>query len=451
MREHSVPAYGTDRLVPTLGESRAAAFEARLGQVAAVLKGRRLINVTGDDRRKGGVYEIMRATLPYLRGAGVNVVWVDLSTRPEDRQALEFFHVLAHGCAPSVQWRDELASRASEFARFGHAAAVELKAMLDVSDLVVLHDTQSAPVIGELAAWHDRLVWHAHIGTGDSNDLVTAYWQVVCPSVATAAACVFYRPQFAPSALRHRSVFASPGVDPSSPKNAHLDRDKARTKLADSSPGWPLNWVSAARPVSKPRGVIAVQLSRWDTLKDMPGAYRVFSHIAQAEPSFTGLVVGPSAQSSAERRQLELCVAEQQAASRAAKSQVHIGVIEQCGTGAHDQAVRVLQSASDIILQKSVQEGFGLTITEAMLRGKPVAATAVGGIPLQLQDGCNGILLKPGADDHEWATRLHALVTDAQLRSRLGERARVDAVDHHIVDRHLTAVIDGVAELLTCV
>src|SRR6516165_9376997 len=73
VQEHSVPAYSTDRLIPALGESRAAAFGDRLRQVAAVLKGRRLVNVTGDDRRKGGVYEIMRTTLPYLRGAGVDV------------------------------------------------------------------------------------------------------------------------------------------------------------------------------------------------------------------------------------------------------------------------------------------------------------------------------------------------------------------------------------------
>lgn len=449
MQEHSVPAYDTDRLVPAIGESRAAALGDRMRQVAAVLKGRRLVNVTGDDRRKGGVYEIMRTTLPYLRGAGVDVVWVDLSTRPEARQALEFFHVLAHGYAPSAQWREELASRASEFAEFGRAAAAELKDELGTSDLVILNDTQSAPVTSELMAWRDRLVWHAHIGTGDRNDRVTAYWRVVGPSVATAAARVFYRPEFAPPALRDRSLFVPPSVDPSAPKNAHLDRRKARTMLGNPRPGWPLNWVTIPHPAERPRGVVAVQLSRWDPLKDMPGVFRVFSHMAARDPSFTGFVVGPSAQSAAERQQLEICVAEQKAASLAARSQVHIGVIEQCGTDEHDEAVRVLQSAADIILQKSVQEGFGLTVTEAMLRGKPVISAAVGGIPLQLQDECNGLLVEPGAEDGEWVRRLHTLVADAQLRSRLGDRARADALELHVVDRQLTVLADGVTKLLT--
>jgi trehalose synthase len=449
VNEHSIPAYDAGRLAAMLGEVRSAALGARLGQVAASLAGKRLVNVTGDDRRKGGVYEIMRGTLPYLRGAGVEVIWVDLPTPPEARPALEFFHVLAHGRAPSANWRSDLAERALEFESFGKAAAAELKWSLAPSDLVVLHDTQTAPVVPELQAWRDRLVWHAHIGTADRNELVDSYWQIVGPKVAFAGACVFYRPEFAPGTLSHKSVFASPGLDPSTPKSALMELGTARAVLGHPSPKWPLAWVSAPGPVVEASGLIGLQLSRWDPLKDMPGAFRVFAQIAERNPLFMGMVVGPSAQSAAERKQLDLCIDEHDTASLAARSQVHIGVIEQCGTDEHDQAVRVLQSAADIIVQKSVQEGFGLTVTEAMLRGKPVIATAVGGIPLQLQDGLNGILVEPDADDETWATRLDVLAADAELRSQLGTRARADVLHRHTVDRQLTMVVEGVARLLS--
>jgi trehalose synthase len=449
VQQHSVPAFDTARLTDHVGEARAKAFTACLQRAAAILRGRRLVNVTGDDQRKGGVYEIMRSTLPYLRGAGIDIVWVDLRTQSAARPALEFFHVLAHGWAPSPDWRDDLPSRALEFAKFCRAAGAELKSFLRSSDVVLLHDTQCAPIPGELDAWRGRIIWHAHIGTPDRNELVDNYWRVAGPGVSAARACVFYRPEYAPLELRGQSVFAAPGVDPSSPKNALLSRDAACAVLADMPPGWPLRWVPGAGPVTGPNRVIAVQLSRWDALKDMPGALRVFARIAELNPLFTGMVVGPSAQSAAERLQLKLCVDEHRVASLSARSRVHIGVIEQCGTDEHDQVVRVLQSAADIVLQKSVQEGFGLTVTEAMLRGKPVLASAVGGIPLQLRHGRNGMLLPPGSDDEAWAARLQALVSDAELRLRLGARARTDVLDRHTVDREVSTVINQVSKLMT--
>jgi trehalose synthase len=448
VQQHSVPAFNAARLTDHVGEARAKAFSACLRRAATMLRGRRLVNVTGDDQRKGGVYEIMRAALPYLRGAGIDVVWVDLPTQPAARPALEFFHVLAHGRAPSPDWRGDLPSRALGFAEFCRIAGAELKSFLRASDVVLLHDTQCAPVPGELGAWHDRVIWHAHIGTPDRNELVANYWRVVGPGVSAARACVFYRPEYAPLELRGQSVFAAPGVDPSSPKNALLSRDAACAALADMPPGWPLRWVSGAGPVTGSDRVIAVQLSRWDPLKDMPGAFRVLARTVEHDLSFTGMVVGPSAQSAAERLQLQLCVDEHRAASPAARSRVHIGVIEQCGTDEHDQTVRVLQSAADIVLQKSVQEGFGLTVTEAMLRGKPVLASAVGGIPLQLHHGHNGMLLRQGSDDEAWAARLQALASDAELRSRLGTRARADVLDRHTVDREVSTVISEVSKLV---
>jgi trehalose synthase len=448
VHEHELAGHRADRLAATIGPDRAHALDVGLRKAAALLAGRRLINVTGDDRRKGGVYEIMRATLPYLRGAGVDVRWLDLTTRPESRAALEFFHVLAHGRPPTADWGEQLGARASDFSKFAQVAGAELKAVLRPSDVLVLHDTQTALVAAELRAHCCCLVWHAHIGTTDRNALVDSYWNVIGPSAAAASARIFYCPDFAPPDLRDVSVFVPPGVDPSTPKSALLSQSDARTWLCRAPQGSPISWIRGLSPDLRPDRVVAVQLSRWDPLKDMPGALRVLAQVADHDPSLTGIVVGPSVQSASEHRELQLCCDEYDAAPTKAQHALHIGMIGDCGTDVHDSAVRAFQSAADVVLQKSLQEGFGLTVTEAMLRGKPVVAASVGGIPLQVHDRRSGVLVAPDADDDAWVAATRTLTDDAMLRARIGPRARADVLSRHTVDRQLIGVIDGVCEVL---
>jgi trehalose synthase len=448
VHEHDFAGRHADRLVPTLGRERAGRLDIRLRRAAALLEGRRLVNVTGDDQRKGGVYEIVRATLPYVRGAGIDVRWLDLTTTPGARPALEFFHVLAHGQPPAPDWQDQLAARASDFRHFTQTAAAELKAVLRPSDIVVLHDTQAALLAAELCGHCSFLAWHAHIGTTERNDLVDAYWEIIGPSVAAASARIFYRPELAPPELRDVSIFVPPAVDPSTAKSALLGRAAARARLNCPVPGMPLSWIRGASLNLGPDQVVGLQVSRWDPLKDMPGALRVLAAICADDPSFTGVVVGPSAQSASERREVGLCCDVYDQASPAARQALHIGVIDDCGTDIHDDSVRALQSAADLVLQKSVQEGFGLTVTEAMLRGKPVVAASVGGIPMQVHDGRDGVLVVAGADDGAWVAATRSLAGNAMLRCRLGSAARAEVLARHTVDRQLIGLVDGMSELL---
>lgn len=447
VNEHEIPEHGTERLARFVGDWRAAKLESDLRTGATWLRGRRIVNVTGNDQCKGGVYEILRGALPYLRGAGIDTRWVDLPTRPDDRPALEFFHVLAHGTGPSKTWLQELPKRTHELRDFGRYGAGELASFLLPTDLVLLHDTQTAPTTTSLESWHDQLVWHAHVGTTSRNRAVSSYWDVMAPSVARAKARVFYRREFAPDALRPNSVFVTPAVDPAALKSAPMPQIEGREVLTGPTPTSPMRWTSAV-PRFSPHGVVGLQISRWDLLKDMPGAVRIFGRVAEHDPLFTGLVVGPNAQSAAELLQLNASIAEHAGLEPASRSRVHVGVIKQSGTPDHDHLVRALQSSADVVIQRSRQEGFGLTVTEAMLRGKPVIATAVGGIPLQLEHERNGILMKPSASDFEWETELRALVRDGDGRRRLGAQARRDALDHHVVDRQLTGIIRGLAPLL---
>jgi trehalose synthase len=438
MQEHRIPSYEAERLVPFVGRRRVEELSSRLGALAECLGGRRVVNVTGDDRRKGGVYELMRTTLPYLRGAGVAVKWVDLPTSLEDRRALEFFHFLAHGTGRGEEWRHELPARTAELRTFGRNAASELSSILRPSDLLVLHDTQAAPLVESLLAWHDRLIWHSHVGTAERNPAVAAYWDVLSPSVAMARARVFHRPEFAPRELLDGSVFVEPSLDPSAPKSVLMEREQAGAMLSAGLA--PLRWVGTA-PSMGPEASVALQISRWDPLKDMPGAVRVLGAVAERRPRLVGLVVGPAAQSDGEKSELEAALAAREGLGQAARSRLHIGVIESSGSAAHDLAVRALQTRADVVLQKSSEEGFGLTVTEAMFRGKPVVAAGVGGISLQLEDGRNGVTLPPQANDDQWAEALEGLLEDDARRLRLGAQARADVLERRIVDRQLSALV----------
>jgi trehalose synthase len=444
MYRHDVPAHRADRLAPLIGDRRVVELESSLATAAGCLSGRRLVQVTGSDRCKGGVYEILRTTLPYLRGAGIDVVWVDLPTRPEDRPALEFFHVLAHGIEPIESWRVDFAARRNELCEFGRNAANHLAAVLRPSDVVVLHDTQTAPLAAYLEPWQDRLVWHAHIGTADRNPLVDAYWKALASGVGRARARVFYRPEYAPPTLLPGSLIVPPSIDPANSKNAPMSRETAGSLLTTRDPASPLNWVGP-EPRFSSLSVVGLQLSRWDLLKDMPGAVRVFGAVATRHPQFIGLVVGPAAQSRAEQLELDAAVTTHVQLDPCARWRVHLGVIGGSGTPAHDLAVRLLQSRADIVLQKSTQEGFGLTVTEAMLHSSAVVASRVGGISLQLKSSRNGVTVDPDAEDAEWAVELGSLVEDDKHRRRLGNQARADVLERYAVDRQLTALVQGLS------
>jgi trehalose synthase len=447
MHSRDIPAHRADRLAPYIGAPRTGELENWLAAAARSFSGRRLVHVTGSDRRKGGVYEILRTTLPYLQGAGIDVVWVELPTRPEDRPALEFFHVLAHGVEPTQEWRQDLGARRAELGGFARNASRELESVLRPADVVMLHDTQAAPLAGCLGPWRDQLAWHAHIGTAERNPRVQAYWEVLAPSLTGARARVFYRPEFAPPTLLGDSVFVPPSIDPSSPKNLPMAREAADSLLATEDRGSPLSWLEAP-PQFSPSLVVGLQISRWDLLKDMPGAVRTFGAVAARHPRFAGLVVGPAAQSRAEQLQLDAATAARAQLGPDARSRVHLGVINDSGTPAHDLAVRALQSRADVVLQKSAQEGFGLTVTEAMLRGKPVVASRVGGIPLQLESGRNGVILDPDTPESEWAVEVERLVEDGELRQRLGNQAHTDALTRYVVDRQITALMRSLASPL---
>jgi trehalose synthase len=441
MQVHSVVPRDLARLVDTVGPERVERTAQALWDLAVAFAGRRLVNVTGDDRHKGGVYEILRTTLPYLAGGGIDVAWVDVTTPVEARGSLEFAHVLGHGCPPAPDWREAVAEHRALLGTFGSDGAREIGEFVRSSDVVVLHDTQTALLAPILRRLVHRVAWHAHTGAraGADSDAVDAYWSLFGDALDQADGCVFYLSDYVPGRLRARSVTMVPSIDPSSAKSQHLAPEIAHARLTSNEFVDLISPVTGSWKQVYPESVLAVQVSRWDPLKDMAGVVEAFGAVAALHSEFQGLVVGTVAQSDNEQRELNRALVAHSALASHARPRVHVWTVGASGTARHDEAIRCVQSAADIAVQKSLQEAFGLTVTEAMLRGKPVVGSRVGGIPTQIHHQVTGLLVNDPRSTTECVAALTALL-DRSMRQRLGTAAREAALRFGTVDRHLREI-----------
>jgi len=437
MDSHPIEAAPLTRLAPFIGASRVEAAVGDLATLANALQGRRLVVITGDDRCKGGVYEILRSLLPYFVGAGIDVMWADVQTHPDARPALEFFHVLAHGHPPSPYWVQDLTVHREGLRNFGSAGAAQLMSRLRRTDVVFAHDTQTALCAGTLKAHGWPVVWHAQIGSAVRNELTAAYWDVFGDPLASVDRSIFYLDEYIPPSLRHNASCALPSVDPSVSKNAVMAAAEARRVLRDKSAGAA---VCGRFDRLTAESMVAVQVSRWDKLKDMAGVAEGFRRIAERRPDFHGLIVGTLAQSANEREQLQSCVEVVGTAASEVAERLHVWSVPDSGSRSHDDTIAAVQCAADIVVQKSLQEGFGLTVSEAMLKAKPVIAGGVGGIPTQIQHGHTGLLLDEPADIDHFTDVLESLCTDPAQRRRLGDAAQNTARRRFTIDVQVRAL-----------
>lgn len=436
MDKHRLEATPLTRLAPYIGDERVRATQRDLSALATALAGRRLVVVTGDDRRKGGVYELLRSLLPYLADAGIGVVWTNIDTHPDARPALEFFHVLAHGHPPSPRWEQEVIVHQRQLRAFGTAGAQQLIPELAPTDVVFAHDTQTALSAAMMKDLGWPVVWHSHIGSSLRNNVSASYWQLFGEALAGVNCCIFYLPSYVPDTLRHNAVCALPSVDPSTAKNALMTTTTARAALRTHAQ---TSAMAGLASTITAKSLVAVQVSRWDTLKDMPGVAEGFRRVAQRCDDFHGMLVGTVAPSDNEQVELNATLQVVQTAEPSIADRLHVWSVPASGTREHDDIISAVQNAADVIVQKSLQEGFGLTVTEAMLKAKPVVAAAVGGIPTQIHHNHNGVLLDDGTDLDALASAVLDLGADPARRARLGAAAAVEARRHFACDVQLRA------------
>jgi trehalose synthase len=364
----------------------------RLREAAAPLAGARVLHLNSTSFG-GGVAELLHAQLPLLRDLGIEAEWALVQGSEEYFNVTKAVHNALQGA--EVVWTPEMREVYWERIR---ANAVELT---EGFDFVFLHDPQPA---GILAVLEDegrragRWLWRCHI---DLSSPFAPVWSFFEPLVDRFDAAIFTIEAFAqPGVRRPVLAFIPPSIDPLSNKNNDLTPDMVLGMVQHHG-------IDIDRP-------LITQVSRFDPWKDPLGVVDAYRLVRDVVPGLQLLMVGSMADDDPEG----LHYLELTAAHAERDPDVHL-LTNLDGIG--DLEVNAFQRASEVVVQKSIREGFGLVVAEGMWKGKPVVGGDVGGIRLQIEEGRTGFLV----DSVETcAERIAALLRDPDLRERLGEAAR---------------------------
>ncbi len=376
--------------------------------LAKPLRGARVLHLNAT-AFGGGVAEILTSLVPLMKDVGLNAEWRVIYGTDPFFNVTKSFHNALQG-APLT-----LTSEAER--TYLEVNRLNAEAFCGEYDFVIVHDPQPAAMRHFLDHRLSRhWIWRCHIDTSHPNETVLAF---IKPYLEQYDASIFTLPGFVPSSLRlRRTFFITPTIDPLSPKNQPLSLDEARRILASFK-------VDTTRP-------LVTQVSRFDPWKDPIGVINAYRMAKVELPQLQLALVG--------------CMAtdDPEGWDYYARTLRHAGNDEDICIlhnfqGAGNLAVNAFQVASDVVLQKSTREGFGLVVTEALWKGKAMVAGNVGGIPLQVIDGKTGYLVDNALGAAE---RMYHLLTDRDLRDRMGRDAREHVGQHFLTPHHLLNYLD---------
>ena len=392
----------------------------------------RLVHVSAT-ARGGGVAEVLTGLVPAQAGAGLSVGWAVIDGDAEFFEFTTYLHHLLHGWADAFTI-ERLSAATPYYRSVLEPQSAWLAEQLDPGDVVVLHDPPTLGMARHLAEAGLKVAWHCHAGTTDVNASgPAALWRVFDTELShvdvTLTALPEYAPRKVPPTRRHVIV---PAVDPHSAKNRPLSQGEVATLIADigltGAPGSGRVEQEGPLPDDAP---VVLQVSRWEPLKDMPGALRCVSALP---PEAHLVLAGPDPDDNQGQAVLDQVRTVRDNLSAADRARVHLVLLADHDDEWAALAVNALQRRADVVLQKSLAEGFGLTVTEAMVKGRPVVAADVGGLRQQISPGHNGLLVDP-RDPDAVAVALCTLLDDPLLRRRLGKHAAESAQRRYLMPR----------------
>ena len=442
-REVTVAPRSVARLARQVGPTRAVRLEQAADTVRQSMDGRRLWNLNST-AIGGGVAEMLELLVGYARGVGVDAHWVVIDGDAAFFAVTKRLHNLLHG---AVGDGGQLgAPEAAAYDAILDANAAALRSRIAPGDVVVLHDPQTAGLVTAMTRLGAHVVWRCHIGTDRPNEHTRAGWDFLLPRLAECQSYVFSHTAFVPAELAQQDVrIIEPSIDPLSPKNHRLPKDHiarllARIGLIPGESRGPQSFVLGDGGPFSPTDRMVLQVSRWDYLKDMLGVLHGFAeHVADRSDTRLALV-GPSVAGVADDPEgaqvLTECLKAWEELPHGPRSRIRLVALPMDDVVANALMVNASQRHASVVVQKSLQEGFGLTVTEAMWKSRPVIASAVGGIVDQVPPG-TGILLEDPADLDLFGRTLRSLLADGAAMLQLGRSARKQVRDHCLSDRHL--------------
>lgn len=446
-----------------VGETPVASARRLGDRLRRRLRGRTVWNINSTGKG-GGVAEMLAGLLPYARGVGVDARWLVAGGSEEFFRLTKRIHHAIHGSAGDGTPLDERARRLYEGTL--SRCCDELTGVIQAGDFAILHDPQTAGLIPALSRHGARVIWRSHIGTEFTNSEVEAGWAFLRPYLEEADAVVFTRREYVPGFIDvERTAIIAPSIDPFSAKNQEMPEAVVAAILAftgitdgrmpDALPEYVRKDGSRARvvrhadvmslgPPPSPLAPLVVQVSRWDPLKDPVGVMAGFEHYMHAFDD-TGahlVLAGPSVRSVQDDPEqsvvMDAVIQAWRELPHGMRARIHLVNLPMADVDENAAIVNALQRHATVVVQKSLREGFGLTVTEAMWKRRPVVATAVGGIRDQITDGVNGLLIRDPKDMPAFAEALAQLLSNPRLARRLGEAARKTVLERYLPLRHLS-------------
>jgi trehalose synthase len=469
-QEIDVPIKDPEQFRTVLPPERFEEFERGAEEARALLAGRAVWNVNST-ARGGGVVELLRPLVGYARGVGVDARWVVIEAGPAFFDVTKRIHNRLHGFGRDSDPLDEQARRIYEGTLAENVAAFAPR--VRPGDVVILHDPQAAGMAPALRPLTAALIWRSHVGVDESNDLVREATSFLLPYVSHADLCVFSREPFVWEGLdRDRVAIITPTIDAFTPKNEDLAPETVRAVLRASAliaDGTAPEPAAFRRQDGTPGRVerqaeliedeplraetpIVVQVSRWDALKDPVGVIRGFGEYVPAESGCHLVCAGPAVEAVADdpegMRVLNDSIAVRLLLPDDARRRIHLATLPLDDLDENAVMVNALQRHARVVAQKSIAEGFGLTVAEAMWKARPVVASRVGGIEEQIVDGESGVLLDDPRDLAAFGRAVADLLADRRRAEQMGGRARERVRDRFLSTRSLLDYLAVIRRIL---
>jgi trehalose synthase len=469
LHEVPIPLRPIERYVPILGGERMRRLQAARRVAVDSMAGHTIWNLTAD-ATVTGVAELLRSALPYVAAAGVTNRWWTFDADPD------FFRIMRrvrHGLEGSNGDGGPLCD-----ADRRHCDAVlapvagELARLVRPGDVVALHHTDAAPLAEAMRAAGAVVVSHLYVGTDRHDEAVERSWSFLRPSLEAANAVVFATPVAAPEWIGpDRSAVIAPMLDVFSPKNQHLDAatqtailvraglmnaDVASAPVFERLDGTPAVVEHTAAVVRPEEPVpsdarLVVQVSHWDRVKDMIGVLRAFAafvddanaHLVLAGPEPDGFMLHPES-----REVFAECVDAWSGLRADARRRVHLACLPTNDTDENSVIVNALQRRADVVVQKSLAQGFSTAVAEAMLKARPIVASATGGMRGQITDRRHGLLVNDPTDPAAFAASVSELLTNPSLADELRTNAHARARDEYLLDRYFVRYVALLAQFV---
>jgi trehalose synthase len=411
----------------------------------------------------GGVAELLGSLLGYLVEGGIRVRWCIVEGAAGFFEVTKRIHNRLHEAEG-----DGGPLGPEQISTYERTLDDNARAFLEEAargDVAVLHDPQTAGLVAPLAEAGIHVIWVCHVGADAPGPVTRSAWDLLRPRILGADGLVFSRDDYIWDGLdRARIRVIPPCIDPSSPKNAELSPDDRDSVLAGAGVmgersagrtkvrlvGGPL--VEVARRVGArqdarlvPSDPIVLQVSRWDRLKDPIGVMRGFVHHVPPDVGAHLVLAGPGSNGVADDPEDAGVLATVQDTwghlEPGARGRVHILTIPVEDQVENAVIVNALQRRASVVVQKSVAEGFGLTVTEAMWKARPVVGSGVGGIQDQIIDGESGLLVAP-ADLRSFGERVTTLIRDPSMRDTMGRKAHERVRDRYLPAQFLASHLE---------